>query len=731
MTTDPIQRLTVSRIELFSNFLERACALVANATTYQETLERVGALVVPLFADWCAVDLLEQDGRWRRRLLQQDNPEKKELQEIIFRDVPDGASPHPIMQAVAAGRAELVPVITDPWIAERARDTRHAELLRASEIHSALFLPLYGHDGLLGVLSMYAAEPGRPSYDHDDLRFGELLATVVAAALRNVDYLTSAAIELAERRRVEGELRESLEREAARLAELRAIMDAVPAAVWIANDAECVDVAANAEARRLTRMDQSPSAGRAPGNVGRHQTSTLSGGRPMRDNELPLQRAARDGQVIRDEELELVFDDGTRVFTTISCVPLFDEGGRPRGAVGASLDITRLKLTEAELLKHRENLERMVQQRTRALEESHARLRESERMALIGTLSAGLGHDMGNLLLPLRLRLDALNGMELPEAAKTDLDGIGTAVRYLQRLTSGLRLLARDPEGRAHDQEGTGLNPWWDEVQALMKDALPPGIAMEAKFDPSIPPVAIPQAALTQIVLNLIQNAGHSLRGRVDALITIGAEARPTESAVRIIVRDNGPGMTEETRRRCFEPFFSTKRRQLSTGLGLAVVRGLVERADGVIGVESSPGQGATFTLTFNAAPGRVKQRVSRRLAWVTVHDPRARALVTSVLSHADFDVIPERPDGADLRGSVWITDLARVADPLDLERFVTQAPARVAVVLGTATPPIARPEIKALESVSKVETLRAILRDREAAERAIEQRDGRPRTLA
>ena len=71
---DPTQRLTVSRIELFSNFLERACALVANATSYQETLERVGALVVPLFADWCSVDLLERDGRWRRRLLQQDNP---------------------------------------------------------------------------------------------------------------------------------------------------------------------------------------------------------------------------------------------------------------------------------------------------------------------------------------------------------------------------------------------------------------------------------------------------------------------------------------------------------------------------------------------------------------------------------------------------------------------------------------------------------------------------------
>jgi signal transduction histidine kinase len=726
--TDSTQRLTASRIELFSNFLERACALVANTTSYQETLERVGALVVPLFADWCSVDLLERDGRWRRRLLQQDNPTATELQPILFRDfAPTADGPHPAMEAIATGKAELVPAVTDRWIAERTSDARHAELLQATRIHSALFLPLYANDEMLGVLSMYAADPNRPSYDHDDLRFGELLATVIAAALRNVDYLTNAAIELAERRRVEGELRESLEREAERVAELRAIMDAVPAAVWIANDAMCMEVSANAEARRLTRR---PSGSSPASETGRRM-ATLSRGRLMSDEELPLQRAARDGAVIRDEELELVFDDGTRVFTTTSCVPLFDDDGRPRGAVGASLDITRLKVTEGELLRHRENLERMVQERTRALEESHVRLRESERMALIGTLSAGLGHDMGNLLLPLRLRLDALNGMDLPQAAKTDLEGIGTAVRYLQRLTSGLRLLARDPDGRAHDQDGTRLNPWWDEVHALMRDALPPGISMEAEFDPTLPSLAVPQAALTQIVLNLIQNAGHALKGQSDALITLSARAGPGNATVEVVVRDNGPGMTEETRRRCFEPFFSTKRRQLSTGLGLAVVRGLVERAHATIAVESSPGHGAAFTLTFKAASGLIKPQSNGRLAWVTVREPRARALVTSILSRAEFDVMPERPSDADPKGSVWITDQALMGDPADLERFVSTAPARVAVILGAGAPPVDRPEIKVLENAGKVDALRAILEDREAIERSIEQREGRPRSLS
>jgi signal transduction histidine kinase len=716
MTSDSAQGLTASRIELFSNFLERACALMAHATSYQETLERVGALVVPLFADWCAIDLVEADGRWRRRLLQQDDPGKTPLQQTIFRDfVPDGTTPHPIMRTVATGKAELVPVITPEWIDERTRDPRHAELLRQTEVHSALFLPLHVQEGLLGVLSMYASEPSRPSYDDDDLRFGELLATVVAAALRNVDYLTSAAIELAERRRVEGELRQSLEREAARLGELRAIMDAVPAAVWIANDTACRSVDANAEARRMIRAGPSANTSlTAPEGERPTNFRIRSNGREVPPAELPLQRAAREGRVIRDAELEIVFDDGTSVFTVISCVPLFDDHGAPRGAVGASLDITRLKLTEAELRTHRENLERMVQDRTRALEESHTRLRESERMAMIGTLSAGLGHDMGNLLLPLRLRLDTLNGMNLPPSAKADLDGIATAVRYLQRLTSGLRLLARDPDGRAQDQELTRLGPWWEDVETLMKDALAPGIALRAAFDDRLPAVAVPQAALTQIVLNLIQNAGHALTGRAGAEIRVAAEVGPERDDIRITVADNGPGMDDETRRRCFEPFFSTKRRQLSTGLGLAVVRGLVERAGGTIAVDSVPGQGATFTVTLALGRTRAVPAPVTRRAAVTVQDPRARALVSSVLAHAEFEVTTTAPDDDD-RIRIWVTDAS--SDRVD--EFLARDPSRLAIVVGAGATARANGRIKALDSVAKVGALRTLVDEWEAAERA------------
>jgi anti-sigma regulatory factor (Ser/Thr protein kinase) len=367
----------------------------------------------------------------------------------------------------------------------------------------------------------------------------------------------------------------------------------------------------------------------------------------------------------------------------------------------------------------------MVQDRTRALEETHARLRESERMAMIGTLSAGLGHDMGNLLLPLRLRLDTLNGMNLPEAAKSDLEGIAAAVRYLQRLTSGLRLLARDPEGRAQEQEVTRVGPWWDEVDALMKDALAPGITLTASFDDRVPPVAVPQAALTQIVLNLVQNAGHALKDRPDGTITVSAAAVPEERAVRISVSDNGPGMDEETRRRCFEPFFSTKRRQLSTGLGLAVVRGLVERSGGTIAVESSPGRGATFTVTLRSAAARVEPEAPVREAAVTVRDPRARALVSSVLTHAEFEVSTRAPH--DGRCRVWITDSL---DP-SIERFVAADPGRLVIVIGARSGAPSHPAIRILDSVSRVGALKQMVDEWETIQQRSEPDPDRTRVTA
>ena len=95
----------------------------------------------------------------------------------------------------------------------------------------------------------------------------------------------------------------------------------------------------------------------------------------------------------------------------------------------------------------------------------------------------------------------------------------------------------------------------------------------------------------------------HALKGQPDAEIRVTAEPGPEPSVLHVVVADNGPGMDEETRRRCFEPFFSTKRRQLSTGLGLAVCRTIVQAHGGEIRVEPGTSRGVSFVIELPTAP--------------------------------------------------------------------------------------------------------------------------------
>lgn len=227
---------------------------------------------------------------------------------------------------------------------------------------------------------------------------------------------------------------------------------------------------------------------------------------------------------------------------------------------------------------------------------------EMERMAQIGTIYSGLGHDLGNLLLPLRLRLDSLRRLALPPEGEADLAAIETAVSYLQQLATGLRWLATGRNAARDAVTSTRLRGWAADVQAILRDALPAGASLTIEIPPRLPAVCMSRPALTQAVFNLVQNAGHALRGRPDGHVVVGARRDRDQEIVRIFVRDNGPGLSDEAKRRCFEPFYSSKKRGISTGLGLAIVRALARSAGGDVSVVSEVGAGATFTMAVPLA---------------------------------------------------------------------------------------------------------------------------------
>lgn len=350
-------------------------------------------------------------------------------------------------------------------------------------------------------------------------------------------------------------------------------------------------------------------------------------------------------------------------------------------------------------------LHRMTEEaklRARQLEESQSQLRLAERMASLGTLAAGLGHDMGNILLPIHAQLDDLDTASLPPNVAETLAALGKSVKYLSRLASGLRLLALAPgdgDRDDHGQQSTDVSTWWPDVEPILKNAVPRGIELSFKYCPGLPPAAVAKHLLTQIVFNLVQNAGEALRERGRGRVAVAAEQ--SGGYLLLQVSDDGPGMTPEVRRRCLEPFFTTKSRTLSTGLGLAMVNGIVRRAGGTMEIESNPGIGTTFICRL---PLSVNAGAAAPRALVTVAEPRLRAMIASLLRVHGFDV----GSASDRQAppTLWVADAAEQISP-DIHAFLSGGPNRRLLVLGDTHEPLHSDQIVALPSGLSMPELR------------------------
>jgi len=375
--------------------------------------------------------------------------------------------------------------------------------------------------------------------------------------------------------------------------------------------------------------------------------------------------------------------------------------------VASSVDMSRPEDEEPVAEEHGAELAR----RTSELRETYDRVRDFERLALTSTIASGLGHDLGNLLLPLRLRLDALRRMTLPSEAKTDIAAIETAVNYLQQLSAGLRWLAADAGTGTDGGSRTRLRGWLKGAERTLRDTLPSGVAFSVDVPAGLPAVRISQVALTHAITNLVQNAGQALRSQPDGQVHLSAARTADGSGVRLSVRDNGPGLDEEGMDRCFEPFFTTKKRQISTGLGLAVVRSLARRAGGDAAVTSASGDGATFTFTVPVARSEMDTGVpvTESQAIITVKGERRLALLRTILTHDGFEIAAAE-DAADIAKGVWISDLTAPADQDSLRSFVEKGSQRWALVIGHPDQAFHHPRIIQAGAFDDIPALRAAL---------------------
>ena len=312
-------------------------------------------------------------------------------------------------------------------------------------------------------------------------------------------------------------------------------------------------------------------------------------------------------------------------------------------------------------------------------EERH--LQRLQRMATLGTLASGLGHDLRNLVMPVLLRLDVVAASaDLPEKARNDLASIRQSILRLQRLAGGLRLLSSDPFDQKDEAQLTRLHEWWQELQPIVVDALPPHSVVEATIGNDLPVVAVPPGALAQILINLVMNSRQAMERTPSPRLSL--TTRVEQSTVMLDVVDNGSGMDAETRRRCFEPYFTTRARGYATGLGLSTGRALLNRYGGdlVLGPEAE--SGTVFTLVMPMrVPAPLGEDGKHRRVRLLLHDPRQLAMLRLLMRHRGLEELPaDTAEAADLT----ICDMEALPSVIGTHPSSTTHPAGSIIAIGT-----------------------------------------------
>ena len=248
-----------------------------------------------------------------------------------------------------------------------------------------------------------------------------------------------------------------------------------------------------------------------------------------------------------------------------------------------------LKARTEKLTEYSENLEEMVEQRTKELRDAQEKLVSREKLAVLGQMAGGVGHELRNPLGAIKNAAYFLNMvLEEPEPdVKETLEILETEVTTSERIISNLLDFARP---KSANLQKVDVN---DVVQeALSRAAVPENIEVVSHKDEALPTILADSFQLGQAFSNIILNA-------IQAMPEGGQLALKSETSgpewVAVSFADTGVGMPEETLGKLFEPLFTTKAKGI--GLGLAISKTLVERHGGTIEVESEVGKGSTFTV--------------------------------------------------------------------------------------------------------------------------------------
>ncbi|MBI2412999.1 MAG: PAS domain-containing protein [Deltaproteobacteria bacterium] len=294
-----------------------------------------------------------------------------------------------------------------------------------------------------------------------------------------------------------------------------------------------------------------------------------------------LTKTLREGRLFAEYEEKLHRRLGGTLPVGITTSQVFDADGNVTGASALIKDLSGIKSLEAGSLR-------------------------KERLAYIGTFAANLAHEIRN-------PLSGIRGAAQLLAKKVKDESLADYMRVIMKEADRLNLILNDMLDFARparlDRKPLNIHKVLDSVALLLKDGMPPDAFVRA-YDPSIPDVLGDENQLTQVFLNLVKNAKEALgkKGEIRLTTRIITEFHLIEDGsasgkmVSVEVRDNGCGIKEEDLEKIFTPFFTTKPK--GSGLGMAITLKIIKEHNGLLKIDSTPGEGTTVTVCLPIAEG-------------------------------------------------------------------------------------------------------------------------------
>ncbi len=285
-----------------------------------------------------------------------------------------------------------------------------------------------------------------------------------------------------------------------------------------------------------------------------------------------------------------------------------------------SLRTREYELMQAKSLLQKESQE--LEEANRELREKQMQLVQSEKLSSLGQLSAGIAHEINNPIQfiqgNMRILIEAMetilpilarHAQENPgfkvarldysffqQHIRTLLSDMSNGTTRIADIVRDLKKFARADEGRL--DEDVDVNEVIRTSLRLVRNKIKHHLVV-TDLEPALPAIKGNATKIEQVIVVNLINAAEALGDRAEGAIKIGTSIDAAGGGITICISDNGPGMTEEIRRKLFDPFFTTKQRGGGTGLGLSITYGIIKDHNGSIDVDSKPGEGTTFRYHF------------------------------------------------------------------------------------------------------------------------------------